>query len=309
MSQASKPKKPTRPHPKALEIQLSDCQSRFLLPALNLRAVRINLQHSLQSIIQQHQYPAPIAHWLGEALVANTLLTSIIKFSGKIVLHIKNKQGPIHLLSTKCNHQQHLSGVVQWDHSADEQALAAATLQGELVISIMQQAATQPYQSIVALAGNSISHSLEHYFMQSEQLATRIVVCNSPYGAQGFLLQAMPAATPSSSEHSALEQERLRHHALDQLDTARILKALEGNLSGYQILRELWPTEDIIHQADAAIAFKCQCDRQRMQSALINLGKAECEHILSQHQVIDIKCEFCGIKQQFSKDDIAKLWQ
>lgn len=306
---ASKPaKQPPNPAP---EIMLHDCLSRFSIPTLGLRAVHLNMCQSLQQAVAQHQYPEVIASWLGEVLAANVLLAHIVKIKGRVVLHIKNQDSPIQLLSSKSTHQLEVSGLVQWQASATPDELAAAALQGQLVISIMQHHTPQPYQSIVELNGQRIHHCLQHYFTQSEQLPTRLFI-EVTHGSNGeglqvqaLLLQTLPGNSSAREQPSAADIQ----HNLDELPEEQICTALRQQQSGYRILRQLWPDQDIRHHRDQSIQFKCQCNRKRMSHALLTMGKTQCHKLLQQHPNIQVTCEFCGQAQSFNQHDIDKLWQ
>ena len=287
----------------ALQVQLSDCLSRFSLPQLHLRAVRVNLHQCFAEIATQQAYPEVIRNWLGEALIANAMLASIIKISGRVILQINNKTDPIHLLATNCNHKQQMSGLVKWQQQASNSSLATASLQGQLVITIIQDNLPNPYQSIVELAGNSITHSIEHYFAQSEQLPSRLFFAvDAAHNSQGLLLQYLPTAAQHSDEQQVATQ------ALAALDANFVQQQLQGNTPAYNILRTIWPQQDNVHHNDLPLSFKCQCTRLRMQKALLTMGKAECEKLLNQHQVITVNCDFCGAQQEFNRQQVEQLW-
>jgi molecular chaperone Hsp33 len=286
------------------DMTAKDISSRFLIEELNLRAVRLNLHQSFLQIIQQHSYPAVIATWLGEALVADTLATGLLKFDGQVVMHIQNKNSPLRLLSCKCNHLQQISGLVQWDSNATDEELAAAALQGELIISIMQHK-MQPYQSITTLNGHSITQTISDYFDQSEQLPSKIYFSQSDEeNLEGLLLQHLP--TSSDSTHKA-DSEQTRK-LFDQLDEKLIINLLNTQPTGAEVITELFPQQDILHQKDDKISFKCSCDRKRMANALINMGNDECDKLLSTNKFISITCEFCGKEENFDEQQVNSLW-
>lgn len=282
----------------------TDISSRYIIQELNLRVIHLKLHRSFLQIIEQHAYPKVISKWLGEALICNTLATNLLKFDGRVVMNIKNNNSPLKLLSCKCNNLQEISGLVQWDNTATEKQLAAATLSGELIISIIQQQ-KEPYQSITSINGKSITETLTDYFNQSEQLPTKIFFTEkNSANLQGLLLQHIPSSNNSTSASDSQQSAEF----LKNIDHKMIAALLKTQSDSLTILNKIFPQQSILHLEDVTVTFKCSCNRQRMATALVNIGKQECDSILSQHQIISVECEFCGKDQTFDKQQVEQLW-
>jgi molecular chaperone Hsp33 len=56
-----------------------------------------------------------------------------------------------------------------------------------------------------------------------------------------------------------------------------------------------------------AIAFECQCSRQKISGTLLALGQHELESILQERDDIEVDCQFCGAQYVFDKVDIENL--
>ena len=284
----------------------NDISSRFLLPVLNLRAIHLKLHNSFLEIINQHAYPKVISSLLGEALVCNTLATNLIKFNGRVVMNIQNKNSPLKLLSCICNDQQEISGLVQWNSYETETQLTDSTLSGNLVITIIQQE-KEPYQSITSLDGNSITETICHYFNQSEQLPSKVFFTQSdPKHLQGLLLQYVPENVNSKQQNE--NKSAQCSNLLKSLDCKTIQELLKTKHDSSELLANIFPNQTISHQKDMQVKFKCSCNRKRMINALVNMGQKECQSILNQYQVITVKCEFCGIDQNFDQQQVDSIW-
>ncbi len=73
-----------------------------------------------------------------------------------------------------------------------------------------------------------------------------------------------------------------------------------------QIVEELLGNIEIMAKTD--IAFKCDCCRERMERALISLGKQELTSIVQDEQEdIELVCHFCNSKYPFDKNDIQYI--
>ena len=188
-------------------IKLSpDTTRRFLFEHEPIRGQMAVLNQSYQTIMQQHGYPKSVARFLGEALVCSMLLIGVVKLKGQITIQFQS-DGAIKMLVAKCNHLGHIRGLAQWRPDALQQDLNHALGQGELVVTMLRDDALEPYQSIVPLMNQSISRALEHYFMQSEQLPTRILLSVDDNQASGLLLQQMPDQTDDNNAWQSVNKK------------------------------------------------------------------------------------------------------
>ena len=71
------------------------CRSRST--ALDLRGRVVRLGPAVDEILSRHDYPAPVAKLLGEAIVLTVLLGSSLKFEGRFILQTQT-DGPVRML-------------------------------------------------------------------------------------------------------------------------------------------------------------------------------------------------------------------
>src|SRR6185295_4299892 len=69
----------------------------FEVAALDLRGRVVRLGPVVDSILKSHDYPAPVAKLVGEAIVLTVLLGSVLKFEGRFILQTKT-DGPVRML-------------------------------------------------------------------------------------------------------------------------------------------------------------------------------------------------------------------
>lgn len=74
-----------------------DRQQKFLVESCDVRGHLVQLDDTWSDAVARTEYPEPVKSILGEAFVAATLLSSTVKFDGKITLQVRGN-GPIHLL-------------------------------------------------------------------------------------------------------------------------------------------------------------------------------------------------------------------
>ena len=55
------------------------------------------------------------------------------------------------------------------------------------------------------------------------------------------------------------------------------------------------------------VRFHCGCDKDRVERALVLLGKKELENLAADEKDIEIKCHFCGKAYSFTPDDLKEM--
>lgn len=276
-----------------------DTLNRFLFDNHPVRGEITCLQDTYQAILDNHAYPVAVQKLLGELLVVTSLLTATLKFEGDIAVQLQG-DGPLTLAVVNGNNNQELRGVARVDGDiADNAPLKEIVKNGYIVITITPKKGER-YQGIVGLEKETLIGCIENYFMQSEQLPTRLFVKtgvhnNKPMAA-GILLQVLPANdnTQESFDHLTALTETITDDELFGLPTD-------------EILYRLYNQEDVRLFESKNIIFKCSCSRQRCESTLMTLPTGEVDEILDEDGKIDIHCDYCGTHYLFDSIDIAEL--
>ncbi|MDF7670947.1 Hsp33 family molecular chaperone HslO [Orbaceae bacterium ESL0721] len=281
-----------------------DTLNRFLFDNHPIRGEITQLSETYQAILETNNYPVAVQNLLGELLVATSLLTATLKFEGDIAVQLQG-DGPVSLAVINGNNHQELRGVARLKDEVTSATLPnSATLKemvgnGYIVITITPKNGER-YQGIVGLERETLVGCIENYFMQSEQLPTRLfiktgVVDNRPVAA-GILLQVLP-----SSENSAESFDHLA--TLTETITADELLKLPID----EILYRLYNQEDVRLFDTHNVTFKCHCSRDRCAASLMTLSANDIDEILAEDGKIDMHCDYCGNHYLFDAIDIAEL--
>ncbi|MCI4003782.1 Hsp33 family molecular chaperone HslO [Dickeya dianthicola] len=274
---------------------------RYLFENHAVRGELVTVSNTFQQMLTNHDYPVPVKNLLGEMLVATSLLTATLKFSGDITVQLQG-DGPLKLAVINGNHQQQMRGVarLQGDIAADS-SLHDMIGNGYLVITITPTEGER-YQGVVGLDGDNVAACLENYFQQSEQLPTRLFIRTGEHNdrqcAAGMLLQVLPA------QHG--NREDFDH--LTQL-TATVKGEELFGLPADEVLYRLYHQENVTLYEPQPVAFRCHCSRERCADALMALSVDEVSDILAQDGQIDMHCDYCGSHYLFSAQDIAEIRQ
>ncbi|PWC11822.1 Hsp33 family molecular chaperone HslO [Brenneria roseae subsp. americana] len=273
---------------------------RYLFENYAVRGELVTVSDTYQHMLANHDYPAEVQTLLGEMLVATSLLTATLKFSGDITVQLQG-DGPLKLAVINGNHLQQMRGVarLQGDIAAGS-SLKEMVGNGYLVITITPTEGER-YQGVVGLEGETVAECLENYFQQSEQLPTRLFIRTGQHDgrmAAGMLLQVLPAQNAGRDDFDHLAQL-----------TATVKAEELFTLSAHDVLYRLYHQEDVTVYEPQAVSFQCHCSRERCADALITLSDQEVNHILEQDGEIDMHCDYCGSHYIFNANDVQALRQ
>jgi molecular chaperone Hsp33 len=277
-----------------------DRLTRFLLPEAGVRGVRVHLDDTWRQIRSRAEYPAGIAHLLGEATAAAALFTGHAKVDGRLSVQLRGR-GALRTLFAECTAAGTLRGIAQLDEDAPApSSLADLGPNPILAITIENPSPhgrdPQRYQGLVPLEGGDLRAAFEHYFVQSEQLPTRLLLAADDTRAAGLMLQKLPGDGGDADGWT-------RACALfDTLTPAELLDLPRGTL-----LHRLFHEETPELLADKALRFGCSCSRERVEAMLQSLGHEEAEAALADGTA-RVRCEFCGQGYDFTSADIAGLF-
>ncbi|MEP3052302.1 MAG: Hsp33 family molecular chaperone HslO [Erythrobacter sp.] len=283
----------------------SDKLLGFTLPSRNARGRIVRLDGVLHNVLLAHEYPAPVAHLLAEALVLGALMGGLLKgMDGQLTMQAQTKTGPVRLLV--CDYRNgEMRGYAEFEESLLANVGANASLavlfgEGYLAITF-ETSAGQRYQGIVPLEGDSLSQACENYFMQSEQVPTLIRVASrsSQNGqlASGILLQHLA----DGEEGRERLHVRLDHpdweHVIALAQTISHDELLDDALSLEAIAWRLFHEEDEIRvQPGPFLSKGCRCDTAHYETIIGRFPADEQEGMRNANGKIVIDCAFCSRK-------------
>jgi len=275
-----------------------DSLQRFIFENAPIRGEIVHLDATWQAVLERRQYPPRVREVLGELMAAAALLTSTLKFDGRLIMQIQGK-GPVSLLVVECTSDRTMRAIAQWQGEIPDAPLATLVGDGRLAVTIDPLKGKERYQAIVALEGLTVAEAFENYFARSEQLATRLWLASDPQQAAGMLLQRLPEAEPSDDDDAWM---RAVH--LGSTITREELLALPVR----EIVHRLYHEEDIRLFSRMPVSFRCSCSRTRVEAVLRMLGHDEIQSILAEQGSISVDCEFCGSRYEFDRIDAEQLF-
>ncbi len=279
-----------------------DLLHRFLFEDLPVRGHLVRLDASWRAAIEHQEYPRAVSEALGQAMAASVLMAGSLKFEGRLSLQIE-AAGPLRLLLAQCTHRHAIRGVARHrDAPAESAGIAELCGQGQLAVTIEQEGREEGYQGVVPLDQPDLSACLEQYFECSEQLPSRLLLVSTSQRATGLLLQRVATG---DVEAGPMADDAWRRIGL----LAATLSATELlQLPCRELLRRVFPEDDIRLFAGTPVWFQCSCSRERVSGILQALGADEVNSLLRERDDVEVRCEFCNRAWRFDAVDVAGLF-
>jgi molecular chaperone Hsp33 len=271
---------------------MSDKIHRFIFDSFGIRGELVQLDTSVQRMLQSHQYPPVVADLLQQVAAVSVLLTTTLKFEGRLSVQLQTSEA-LRILVVQCNHKLGFRGIARIDKDANFSNLdyAQLTKDGKLTITIEPNKGKR-YQGIVSLQHNTFAKCIEEYFNQSEQLRTRIWLFNNEERVTGLMLQALP---------DMLSQDSFDHLVyLAQTLTEEECLTIDASI----LLHRLFHEEKVRNLLVEDIKFQCGCSRKKMLDSVSLFPESEIDEILQDKGHVSVKCEFCLAKFKFKAIDL-----
>lgn len=274
----------------------TDCLRRFVFENTDVRGELVWLDASWRAVLERQSYPEAIRDLLGQAMAAAVLLSATIKFEGYLQLQLQG-DGPLSLLLIEATAARTVRGIARWDGDVDDMDFRALTGEARLMLTIDPGEGGERYQGVVPVEGESLAETLENYFAQSEQLATRLWLASNAERAGGMLLQQLP-------RDSHNEEDWNRDVMLGETLTDEELLGL----SAQALLHRLYHEEDLRLFESEPVSFRCSCSSERIESMLRGLGYDEVRDILEEQGEVSVSCEFCCQAYVYDTVDVERLF-
>ena len=302
----------------------------FSLARSNMRGRMVRLDRTLQTILEQHRYPDPIAALVAEACLLTALIGQTMKLRWRFSIQVRG-EGAVRLIATDYfapkeeGHPAQIRAYAGFDRG-DVASSRLTPFQmigkGVMGITIDQGAGMTPYQGITPLTGNTLSEGAETYFAQSEQLATRFKMISAEarepgsaaqWRAGGIMVQQMPetgGVTPDapSGEDGLMSAADVAemggrtedwNRVMTLLDTADAHELIGPHVTPETLLYRLFHEEVPSVYDVQAIEFGCTCSAEKVEGAMYQYSAKDLAHMTNENGMLTADCQFCSAHYVF----------
>ena len=269
-------------------------------------AITTDLVNDAQKI--HKTYPTATAA-LGRTLTISAIMGAGLKNDTDSTTIQFKGDGPLGSIVAVCDSQARVRGYVVNPCADPERKpngkLDVGTAVGKGYLNVIRYLGMkEPYAVQVPIVTGEIAEDMTYYYATSEQIPTAIalgVLVNpdmSVKAAGGFMLQLMPEAT----EEMATKLEEIMKHL------PPITDMIDNGMSAEDILFTITEGFDMIMENKTVTPkYECKCTKERMEKALISIGKDELEAIISEQGEAELTCQFCDNRYKFNKNELETL--
>jgi molecular chaperone Hsp33 len=305
----------------------------FQLDRAGIRGRVARLDSVLETILGQHDYPAPVAALVAEAALLTALIGQTIKLRWKLSLQVRG-QGAIRLIATDYfgpaarGEPARMRAYAGFDPVGVANAARPFELLGQGVFAILiDQGEGAPYQGITPIAGGSLADCAETYFAQSEQLPTRFALAmgeaREPGGPArwrggGVMLQHMPVAPPRVAEATGPDglpapadlldgaQAENWRRAVTLLGTVEATELVGPHVGAEELLLRLFHEEAPRVFRAQPVRFGCTCGPEKVVRSLSIYPAREIAGMTTPDGRVTADCQFCGAHYEFDPAELGR---
>ena len=248
---------------------------------------------------------------LGRALTAASMMGNMQKVeNGSMTMQIRGG-GPIGTITVVSDAAGNVRGCVTEGnvplvekHPGKLDVGATVGTDGTLTV-IRDLQMKEPYVGSTALVSGEIADDVTAYFAQSEQTPTACALGvlvdrdQTVKAAGGYILQLLPGAPEETID--ALEKGIQRAGAVTPM--------LDAGMTPEEILGQVMGDLGVLFMETAEVEYKCYCSRDRVEQALISLGRQELTEIAEEGKDFPVECQFCDKVYKFTPQDVKDLLQ
>jgi len=274
-----------------------------------VKAVAVTTTDIVEKARQMHKTLPTATAALGRLLSAASMLGNMQKVeNGSITLQLKGG-GPLGTVLAVSDAEGNVRGYVQhpqvslMEKFRGKLDVGGAVGTNGMLTVIRDLQMKEPYVGSVELVSGEIAEDITEYFVQSEQTPTACALGvlvdtdQSVRAAGGYLIQLLPGAPEETI--SRIEEGISKAGAVTNM--------LDRGLSAEQVLQTVMEGLELEILETTPVSYRCYCNRDRVVSTLISLGREELRQIVEEQETIHIECQFCDTIYDFAPDEIAEI--
>lgn len=272
-----------------------------------MRAFAATTKNLVESARVHHNTSPVATAALGRTLTAGAIMGSMMKNdTDMLTLQIRG-DGPIEGITVTADSHANVKGYVGNPDVMLPPKNGKLDVGGAVGIGLLQvikdMGLKEPYVGQTILVSSEIAEDLTYYFASSEQVPSSVGLGvlmnkdNTVRQAGGFIVQVMPFAEETTIAKLEENVQKIQSVTtlLEQGHTPESL--LEQVLEGFDIeINDRIPTE-----------FYCNCSKERVEKALISIGRKDLNEMIQEGKSIELNCHFCNTNYEFSVEELKEI--
>lgn len=288
---------------------MSDYIVRATAANSQIRAFAITSKDLVEKARQAHNTSPVATAALGRLLTAGSMMGIMMKGDKDILTLQVKAGGPLGGITVTADSKGNVKGYVK-----NPEVIIPANSKGKLDVAtavgvgfmnvIKDMGLKEPYVGQTVLQTSEIAEDLTYYFATSEQVPSSVGLGvlmehdNTVKQAGGFIIQLMPFAEDeviSKLEENLGQITSVTQLLDDGMTPEMILEKILGEFEDLEILDTV-PTQ-----------FECNCNKERIEKAIISIGKKDIKEMIDDGEDIEVNCHFCNTNYKFTVDELKDI--
>ena len=287
---------------------MKDYMVRATAANAQIRAFACTTRETVETARASHNTSPVVTAALGRLLSAGAMMGSMLKGDDELItLQIKG-DGPIGGLTVTADMNGHVKG-----YANVPDVILPANAQGKLdvggavgagVLSVIRDMGLKdPYVGQTELQTGEIAEDLTYYFAVSEQVPSVVGLGvlmnrdNTVRQAGGFIVQLMPFA----------EEEMISKLEENIKKISSVTSMLDNGHTPEQMLEQVLDDLNVEFTDTMDTQFKCNCSHERIEKAIISIGKKDIQEMIDDGKEVEVKCHFCNTAYTFSVEELKRI--
>lgn len=272
-----------------------------------IRAFAATTQNLVEEARQRHNTSPVATAALGRLLTAGAMMGSMMKNDSDVLTIQIKGDGPIGGLTVTADVNGNVKGYVENPDVMLPPKNGKLDVGGAIGIGLLNiikdMGLKEPYVGQTILVTSEIAEDLTYYFANSEQVPSSVGLGvlmnkdNTVRCAGGFIVQVMPFVT---DEVLTKLEENIKK-------ISSVTSMLDEGCTPEQMLEHVLEGLDVVVTDTLPAAFQCNCSHERIEKAIISIGKKDIQEMIDEGKEVEVKCHFCNTAYTFSVEELKEI--
>ena len=272
-----------------------------------IRAFAATTKNLVEEARVRHNTSPVATAALGRLLTAGAMMGSMMKNETDVLTLQSKGDGPIGGLTVTADAKANVKGYVENPDVILPPKNGKLDVGGALGIGLLNvikdMGLKEPYVGQTILQTGEIAEDLTYYFATSEQVPSSVGLGvlmdkdNTVHCAGGFIVQVMPFVT---DEVLNKLEENIRK-------ISSVTSMLDDGHTPEQMLEKILEGLDLEITDTIPAQFECNCSHERIEKAIISIGKKDIQEMIDEGKEVEVKCHFCNTAYKFSVEELKDI--
>lgn len=287
---------------------MSDYIVRATAANAQIRAFAVYSKEIVEKAREAHNLSPVATAALGRLMSGGVMMGAMLKGEKDLLTLQVNCDGPIGGITVTADAKGNVKGYVNEPQvmlppsSAGKLDVGGAVGRGMLRV-IKDMGLKEPYVGQTDIQTGEIAEDLTYYFASSEQVPSCVGLGvlmekdNTVKQAGGFIIQLMPFA----------EDEIIEKLEKNLTDFSSVTTVLNEGKTPEELLELLLGDLGLEITDTMPAQFYCNCDKKRVEKALISIGKKDMQEMIEDGEDIEVNCHFCNTAYRFTTEELKGM--